>query len=65
MRTYIAEFTTRCGDTLARSIVAANERSASAKARKMLYPKEGGGRIKKADLMKVNTIYPALLNYEN
>lgn len=42
MRTYIAEFKTRCGETLARSIVAANERSASTKARKMLYPKEGG-----------------------
>ena len=66
MRTYIAEFTTRCGETLARSIVAANTRSATNKARKMLWKDtQGGGRTWKADLMEVNTIYPALLNYEN
>ena len=61
MKTYIAEFSTRCGETTTRSILAATERSAANKARKMLYPKEGGGRIKKADLMEVLTIYPALL----
>ena len=66
MKTYIAEFSTRCGETLARSITAANARSATNKARKMLWKNtQGGGRIRKADLMEVITIYPALLNYEN
>ena len=66
MKTYLAEFRTRSGETLARSIVAANTRSATTKARKMLWKDTlGGGRTRKADLMEVNTIYPALLNYEN
>ena len=60
MKTYIAEFSTRCGETTTRSILAATERSAANKARKMLYPR-GGGKIKKGDLMEVSTIYPALL----
>ena len=43
MKTYITEFRTRCGETLARSIVAANTRSATNKARKMLWKDTQGG----------------------
>ena len=43
MKTYIAEFNTRCGETLARSITATNARSATNKARKMLWKDTQGG----------------------
>ena len=43
MKTYIAEFSTRCGETTTRSILAATERSAANKARMMLWKDTQGG----------------------
>lgn len=43
MKTYIAEFSTRGGETAIRSVLGATERSAANKARKMLWKNTQGG----------------------